>query len=89
MAIQTGVATSIAACTAVITFVVYPQSQRNLPSLPCLSFSIIVAVSDAVLYSVGRVYTCSMLFTLNSRGRIGRVNATGTDLNHNSEQLMS
>jgi hypothetical protein len=30
----------------------------------------VFSVSDAILVTVGRVYSCTMLFTLNNRGKI-------------------
>ncbi|KAF8232588.1 hypothetical protein L208DRAFT_1360921 [Tricholoma matsutake] len=71
MAIQTGLATSVVACTAFITFVVYPESH----------------ITDAVLYCVGRVYSGTMLFTLNTRGMISRDSHLLPD--RTSEQLLN
>ncbi|KAF9460880.1 hypothetical protein BDZ94DRAFT_866584 [Collybia nuda] len=54
LAIKTGLASSVVGSAAAIAFIVAPQSQ----------------VSDAILVVLGRVYTCTMLFTLNNRGKI-------------------
>jgi len=72
-AITTGLATTIVACATFISFSVNPQSQ----------------VSDGILYIIGRVYTCTMLFTLNSRGRASRESAyeVGVSLPSNTGNL--